>query len=521
MVSWEVVYKASVFVAEEMGVALKRSAFSPNIRERMDHSCVLLDREGRIVAQAEHIPVHLGSMKVGAENLMKYLKDKGTSLEEGDMIVLNDPYISGTHLNDLMIVAPVYHGGQIIAYVANKAHHVDVGGPVPGSMNPSAKTIYEEGLLIPPVKLMRNGKLEEDIMRLIVENSKTPRTSAGDLNAQIAANKMGIKRVIEMIERYGLEAVLAGWNRAIEYSRSLSLLSTKKWEGKASEAEDYLELDDKDVKIRAMVSVESGMIRVDFSGSSPQVPAPINAVYGVTFAATSYAVRVAMKEEVPVNEGFYGLIRVMAPEGSIVNPLKPAPVAGGNVETSQRIADVVLKALAGIAPDRIPAAGSGTMMNVMIGGQGERGYWAYYETIGGGTGGRPGKHGVSGVHVNMTNTLNTPIEIAERSYPVMYTMYKIREGSGGKGLYRGGDGIVRAFKVLSPARLSIIADRFRRGPYGLMGGLPGAPARVTIRGGDGRQEVMPSKFSTQLEAGDEVIIETPGGGGWGSPEAKP
>jgi N-methylhydantoinase B len=245
----------------------------------------------------------------------------------------------------------------------------------------------------------------------------------------------------------------------------------------------------------------------------------LNAVYGVTFSATTYAVRVALEGDIPVNEGFYSLVEVVAPEGSIVNPRKPAPVAGGNVETSQRIADVVLRALAEAVPNRIPAAGSGTMMNVMIGGYDEeRGYWAYYETIGGGTGGRPGRDGVSGVHVNMTNTLNTPIEVAERSYPILYTAYRIREGSGGTGRYKGGDGIVRAFRVLKPARLSVLAERFRHRPYGLWGGEPGKPAKVTIRRSSGLEEVMPSKFTVDLEPGDEVVIETPGGGGWGPAE---
>ncbi|MEM4961519.1 MAG: hydantoinase B/oxoprolinase family protein, partial [Acidilobaceae archaeon] len=444
MVSWEIIYKASVFIAEEMGVALKRSAFSPNIKERMDHSCAVLDSRGLIVAQAEHIPVHLGSFRVGVSNVLKWLKDNNVSLEEGDMIILNDPYISGTHLNDVMVLAPVYYKGEIIAYVVNKAHQVDVGGPMPGSMNPNARTIYEEGLIVPPVKMVKRGRVDNDIMRLIVENSKTPKVTLGDLNAQLAANRMGAKRVLELINKYGLEEVIMGWSKAIDYGRSLALLNLRDWRKGYSKAEDYIELNDEDITIRVLVEVRDDGIRADYTGSSRQVDAPLNAVYGVTFAATSYAIRVAMSSDVPVNEGFYSVIEVNAPEGTIVNPVKPAPVAGGNVETSQRIADVVLRALAELVPDRIPAAGSGTMMNVMIGGyDNERGYWAYYETIGGGTGGRPGKNGVSGVHVNMTNTLNTPIEVAERNYPIIYTTYMIRNGSGGKGLYRGGDGIIR------------------------------------------------------------------------------
>lgn len=517
MVFWELIYKATVFIAEEMGVALKRSAFSPNIRERMDHSCAILDPEGRIVAQAEHIPVHLGSFRVGVTNTLRWLEKEKINLENNDMIVLNDPYISGTHLNDIMLLAPVYLGERLVAYVVNKAHQVDVGGPVPGSMNPQARTIYEEGLIIPPVKLVKRGSVDRDVLRLIVENSKTPKVTEGDTYAQIAANKSGIRRILELINKYGLETVLEGWNEAIEHGRMITLKSMSNWKHGVYDAIDYLELPDRSLSLKVKVTVSGNEVKVNFTGSEPQVEAPLNAVYGVTFSATSYAIRVALEGDIPVNEGFYSLIEVHAPEGTIVNPRKPAPVAAGNVETSQRVADVVLKALAEAVPNRIPAAGSGTMMNVLLGGYDEeKGYWAYYETIGGGSGGRPGKDGVSGVHVNMTNTLNTPIEIAERSYPILYTAYMIREGSGGKGKYRGGDGIIRAFKVMKHARLSVIAERFRHRPYGLWGGEPGAPGRIIIKRANGKVEEMPSKFTVDLEPGDEVVIETPGGGGWGS-----
>jgi len=517
VVSWELVYKATVFIAEEMGVALKRSAFSPNIRERMDHSCAVLNSQGLIVAQAEHIPVHLGSFRVGVLNTLKWLRDRGISLEEGDMVVLNDPYISGTHLNDVMVLAPVHYRGEVVAYVVNKAHQVDVGGPVPGSMNPAARTIYEEGLIIPPVKIVRRGVVDEDIVRIIAENSKTPRVTIGDLHAQIAANRVGARRVLELIERYGLEVVESSWSKAIEYGRAKTLHSLKSWVGRSSEALDYLELPDRDLIVRVRVEIREDGVVVDFTGSSEQVEAPLNAVYGVTFSATAYSVRVVAGGDIPVNEGFYSTLTVVAPEGTIVNPRRPAPVSGGNVETSQRVADVVLRALADIAPERVPAAGSGTMMNILMGGYDEeRGYWAYYETVGGGTGGRPGKDGVSGVHVNMTNTLNTPIEVAERSYPIIYTAYKIREGSGGAGLYRGGDGIIRAFKVLKPARLSILAERFRHKPYGLWRGEPGKPGRVVVRRASGETIELPSKATIDLGEGDEVVIETPGGGGWGA-----
>ena len=517
MVSWEIIHKATIYVAEEMGVALKRSAFSPNIRERMDHSCAVVDESGRIVAQAEHIPVHLGSFRVGVNNLLRWLEKENVSLEKGDMVLLNDPYISGTHLNDLMLLAPVYYENRLIGYVVNKAHHVDVGGPVPGSMNPDAKTIYEEGVIIPPIKLVRRGSVDKDLMRLFAENFKSPGIVIGDLSAQIAANLRGIEMILRLVEKYGLGSVQDAWNRSIEYSRELSLREISEWPRGSYYAEDYMELGEKDLVIRATIEISEKEIRVDFTGTSENVYAPINAVYGVTFAATSFAIRSLMREDIAINEGFYSIINVEAPEGTLLNPRKPVPVSGGNVETSQRVVDVIFKALSIALPNRVPAAGSGTMMNVMIGGLRRDGsYWSYYETIGGGTGARPGKHGVSGVHVNMTNTLNTPIEIAERNYPIIYTSYRIREGSSGEGIYRGGDGIVRSFKLVEGvARLSILAERFRRGPWGLWGGGSGKSGRVVIRRASGEVLEMPSKFSIDIYEGDEVIIETPGGGGIG------
>ncbi|MFP3484994.1 MAG: hydantoinase B/oxoprolinase family protein [Vulcanisaeta sp.] len=516
MVSWELVFRASVFIAEEMGVALRRSAFSPNIRERMDLSCAIVDSEGNIVAQAEHIPVHLGSFRVGVRNLLNWLGKEGVELGPGDVVMLNDPYISGTHLNDIMVMEPIYVEGRLVGYVVNKAHHVDVGGPVPGSINPSARTIYEEGLVIPPVKIVKGGELNRDLLNMVLSNFKTPETAMGDLTAQLSANRVGVARVRELMSRYGVEEVLRAWREGIEYGRKLSLLETSKWPEGDYEAVDYMELGEELLPIRVKVSIRNGLVSADFSGTHGQVEAPINAVFGVTFAAVSFVIRSLIGGDVPTNEGFYSIINVNAPEGTLVNPRKPAPVSGGNVETSQRIADVVFKALAQALPGKVPAAGSGTMMNVMIGGSlPNGGYWAYYETVGGGTGGRPGKPGVSGVHVNMTNTLNTPIEIAERQYPILFTAYRIREGSGGPGRYRGGDGIVRAFRVLMPARLSIMAERFRTRPWGLNGGGDGMPGSVTVIRSNGSVEKLPSKVTIDLGPGDEVIIETPGGGGYG------
>lgn len=514
---WELIYRATAFIAEEAGAALKRSALSPNIRERMDHSVAVLDAEGRIVAQAEHIPVHLGSFYVGVKNLLAHLEREGVELGEGDAVALNDPYISGTHLNDVMVLSPIYWRGRLVGYVVNKAHHVDVGGPVPGSINPSARTIYEEGFILPPVKVAQRGELRREILEIWASNVKTPEASLGDLKAQLAANHVGAGRVVELLDKYG-PAVEEAWGEAVEYGERLAKAELAGWPKGVYDAEDYLELGEDLLRVKVRLALGDGGVEADFAGSSPQVEAPLNAVLGVTFSATSFPVRCLLGPDVPTNEGFYKLIKVSAPEGTIVNPRRPAPVAGGNLETSQRVADAVFKALASAMPGRVPAAGSGTMMNVMMGGVYNGRYWSYYETIGGGTGGRPGKPGVSGVHVNMTNTLNTPIEIAERSYPILFTQYKIREWSGGAGRYKGGDGIVRAFKVLAPTRLAILADRFRIGPWGLEGGEAGRPGRAYVRRRDGAVEQLSSKTSVYLGEGDEVVIETPGGGGWGRPQ---
>ncbi|QXJ34046.1 hydantoinase B/oxoprolinase family protein [Saccharolobus shibatae] len=508
MTSWEIIHKAFEFIAEEMGVMLKRSAMSPNIRERMDHSCAITDVNGNIIAQAEHIPVHLGSFSIGVKSTLNVIGE----LEEGDMVVLNDPYISGTHLNDVMLLAPIYYNTKLVGFVVNKAHHVDVGGPLPSSLNPYATTIYEEGFVIPPVKVMKKGKINEEVISIIKENFKVPEVSIGDLNAQISANLNGINRIKQMFDKYGHENVLKTWDISIKYSKELALSEISKWGNGVGEDEDYLEIGDELKTIRLKVKVDENGIYADFYGTDNQIEGPLNAVYGVTFSAVSFVIRSLLGKDIPTNEGFYSVIKVNAPKGTIVNPNKPAAVGGGNVETSQRIADVTFKALSHIIA--VPAAGSGTMMNVMMGGIYRSKYWAYYETIGGGTGARPNKDGVSAVQVNMTNTLNTPIEIAERYYPIMFTTYKIREGSGGVGKYKGGDGIIRAFKVLEKTRLSIMAERFKVAPWGLKGGGNGKPARVTIIRIDGRKEEMPSKFSTILNKGDEVIIETPGGGGY-------
>jgi len=512
---WELVFKATEYIAEEAGIALRNSAFSPNIRERMDHSVAVVDAEGRIVAQAEHIPVHLGSFYVGVKNLLHYLSKEGVELEEGDAVLTNDPYISGTHLNDVMVLYPVHWRGRLVAYIASKAHYVDVGGSLPASLNPAAKTLYEEGVVIPPVKILRRGELNREVLVIILANFKTPDYARGDLEAQLAASRVGAARVKDLFEKFG--DVAKGWEEAVEYGRRLTLAEVEKWPKGVYKADDYLDWRGELLPIRIALEISERGVKADFTGTSRQVEAPINAVLGVTFSAVSFAVRSALGVDVPINHGFYEVISVEAPQGTLVTPVKPAAVGAGNLETSQRVADVTFLALSKALRGRIPAAGSGTMMNVMIGGFWKGRYWSYYETVGGGTGGRPGSPGVSGVHVNMTNTLNTPIEIAEREFPLKFTAYKIREGSGGRGKWPGGDGIVRSFKVLSKSTLSIIASRFKMGPWGLEGGEPGKPARVTIRRRNGTVEEIESA-TVELEEGDEVVIETPGGGGYGASE---
>ncbi len=514
MTDWEFVGKATQFVAEEMGVALKKSALSPNIRERMDHSCAITDSDGIVIAQAEHIPVHLGSFRIGIMNIMQWMRENETSLKDGDMLMTNDPYISGTHMNDVSIIAPVYVENEIVSYVVNKAHIVDVGGPVFGSLNPNAKNLFQEGLIIPPIRIVSNNSVNGELLSIILNNFKDPETALGDINAQIAANRTGTKRIGELFNRFGKELVDRSWKKLLENSRALSLGAMSEWKQGAFQAIDYLEIGREKVALKVIVKISRKGVIADFTGTSGEIEYPLNAVPGMTFSATAFAIRSALKSDIPTNEGFYSIIKIVAPEGSLVNPHRPYPVSGGNVETTQRIADIVLHALSQCV-EGIPSASSGTMFNVMIGGKRKNGkYWSYYETIGGGNGAGPGHKGSSGVHSNMTNTLNTPVEVAEKEYPLFYTSYTLRRNSGGKGEFSGGDGIIRSFRLLEKSSFSLIADRFNISPYALNGGGEGKPSSVLIKHGNRRWK-MTSKFSTELEAGDEVVLMTPGGSGYG------
>ncbi len=518
-VTIEVIKYALIYTAEEMGVILRNTAFSPNIRDRQDYSCAILSPYGDLVAQAEHIPVHLGSMVVASKNIVSWIEKEGETLESGDVILSNNPYITGTHLNDVMLLKPVYYRDEIIAFVANKAHHVDIGGSVPGSISVDAKTLYEEGLVIPPVKIVEENKLRDDVVKLIQANIRTPEYFKGDIMAQIAALNIGEKRIVELVEKHGVETISEAYEKIIEYTMNytrnkLADLVKKYYAEGVYEAEDYLESKTgKLLRIHARITVKTNKLIVDYTGSSEQVDEPLNAVYGVTVAATTFALKTIIDPEMPMNQGFYEIVSINAPEGTILNPKPPAPVGGGNLETSQRIVDVVYLALSKAFPDIVPAASCGTMTNVLLGGRN----WAFYETIACGSGGRPVSDGVDGVHTNMTNTLNTPIEIAEREYPILFVAYKLRRDSCGAGRYRGGLGVTRAFKILEDnVVLTVFSEREKLRPRGLAGGEPGAPSyHYIVR--EGKVIELGSKNTVILKRDDIVYINTPGGGGYGDP----
>ncbi len=516
----EIIRNAAIFASEEMGVVLRNTAYSPNIKDRLDHTCSILTPSGELAAQAEHIPVHLGSMAIGVKNTLDYLKKEGTYLEPGDIIMVNDPYIAGTHLNDITLLKPVYSNEKLVAIVADKAHHVDVGGFVPGSLGGNVSELLQEGVVIPPVKIAERGKLRKDLIKIIAENVRTPEYFKGDLRAQIAALNVGERRILELVGKYGVNILLEAWDEILGYTERYTKNRIRSL-GRFGrfEAEDYLELNDRILKLKVLLEIKgSGEITVDFSGTDEQVEAPINAVYGVTVAATSFAIKSVIDPEMPVNHGFYRAVNIFAPLGTIVNPKKPVPVSGGNTETSQRIADVVFRALAKVFPERVPAASCGTMTNVTMGGVTDERRWAFYETIGCGSGGRPSSDGIDGVHTNMTNTLNTPIERIEADYPVIMVEYRLRKDSEGSGTFRGGLGITRAFKLAKgKATITVLAERCKTSPWGLKKGLPGERAKHYVIKKDGSVIELECKESITIEEGDIVYINTPGGGGYGDP----
>jgi N-methylhydantoinase B len=502
-------------IAEEMGATLKRTAFSPNIKERRDYSCALFNSTGEMIAQGDHMPVHLGSMPLSVKAAIA-----NQDIRPGDMVILNDPYAGGTHLPDITLVSGVFDKGKLRFYVASRAHHSDVGGMSPGSM-PIAEEIYQEGLRIPPVKLVSRGVVNKDIWDLILLNVRTPVEREGDLAAMFASNRTGERRLMETVAKYGWDEVDRYTREILNYSERMTRLAIRSIPNGVYEAEDHLDDDgvnDRPIRLAVKIKVRGDSVEVDFSKSDPQVAGSVNSVFAITASAVFYVFRTLVDAPIPSNAGGMRPIRVIAPEGTIVNARPPAAVCGGNVETSQRIVDVLYKCLARALPGKIPAASQGTMNNLTFGGTDPRTGKpvAYYETVCGGMGARPHLEGISGVHTHMTNSLNTPVEAFEHSYPARVIRYGLRRGSGGAGKNRGGDGVVREIRFLSRTQVTVLSDRRKVAPYGLSGGRSGSPGRNSIvRAKGGRQE-MPSKFTALLEAGDVLSIETPGGGGWGS-----
>ncbi len=517
-IAFEVFKNLFVSVAEEMGVTLCRTSFSPNIKERLDYSCAVYDAAGQTIAQGDHMPVHLGAMPLSVRAAI----DHGP-MDPGDVVVLNDPFRGGTHLPDITMVSPVFLGRarRPAFYVANRAHHSDVGGMSPGSM-PLAREIFQEGLIIPPVKLVRRGTIVADVMAMILANVRTPDERDGDLTAQIAANRVAEVRLREIVAKYGARTV-ASYAAAVQNHTERVLRATiAQIPDGGYTFEDRLDDDGfaaDPIAIRVRITIAGDGAVVDFTGSDPQTTGGVNANFAITLSATLYAFRCLVREDVLYNAGIARAVRVIAPAGTIVNAERPSAVAGGNVETSQRITDVVFGALARALPARLPAASQGTMNNVTFGGRhpttGRP--FAYYETIGGGMGARPGLDGISGVHTHMSNTRNTPIEAIEHYLPVRIRQYAIRGGSGGAGRWRGGDGIVREYEVLTETDVTVLSDRRIGVPYGAEGGAPGQPGRNTLVR-DGVETPLPGKVRITLGAGDRLRIESPGGGGYGSAE---
>ena len=567
-------------VAEEMGVTLQRTAFSPNIKERLDFSCAVFDNTGKMVAQAAHIPVHLGSMPLSVLAAIDAME-----MMPGDMIALNDPYRGGTHLPDITLVAPVFSDADIVEeaskkvrslkrsgpvitrmdsdgplmketiqkpvvrnemedgyternvepetqltepqgkikrpvfFVANRAHHADVGGMTPGSM-PIATSVIQEGIRIPPIKLIRGGELDTDLWEFILANVRTPGERRGDMEAQLAANRVGERRLREMVDKYGAPEITQYMQELCAYASRMVRARLREIPNGRYTYTDALDNDgitDEPIEIRVAIEIEDDTAVVDFTGTAEQVRGSVNAIYAITLSAVFYAFRCIAGADVPANAGCLEPIRVVAPEGTVVNAKFPAAVAGGNVETSQRIVDVLLGALAQACPDQIPAASSGTMNNLTIGGYdvSRRKDFTYYETIAGGMGARPNRDGIDAIHTHMTNTMNTPIEAIETNYPMQVAAYSIRRGTGGAGKFRGGAGVIRALRLLTEAEVTILSERRTRGPYGLQGGEPGTPGRNVLIS-DGKETPLASKVSISTRQGDVIRIETPGGGGFSS-----
>ncbi len=516
-------------VAEEMGVTLRRTSFSPNIKERRDYSCAVFDSDGRVIAQGDHMPVHLGSMPMAVAAALREVE-----IGPGDVVAVNDPFAGGTHLPDVTLISSVVsrrssvgrkerrttdHGQPTLFYVANRAHHADIGGATPGSMG-LATDVYGEGVRIPPIRIVRGGEIVKDVMKLILTNVRSSDERRADFEAQIGSLKTGEMRLLEIVERRGEKEARDYAAHLIAYSARMMRRAIASIPDGSYEAEDALDDDgitDEEVPIRVRINIKGDRAIVDFTGSSPQVTGAVNAVEAITVSAVSYCFRCLVGDDVQASAGLIEPIEVIAPKGTVVNANPPASVAGGNVETSQRIVDTVFKALSRAIPGRIPAASQGTMNNLTIGGidphTGQE--FSYYETVAGGMGARPNVDGLNATHTHMTNSLNTPAEALEYAYPLRVREYRIRKRSGGKGKQKGGDGAIREIEMLAPAQMSLLSDRRKRAPYGLQGGKDGERGRAFIIRRDGRREELTSKGTWQMDSGDRVRIETPTGGGFG------
>lgn len=523
-VTLEVTRNAAAAVCEEMNANLIRTGYSPNIKERRDCSCALFDADAEMVAQAENMPVHLGSMPFSVRAAVDRFPRE--SLEPGDAILLNDPFYGGAHLPDLTLVTPVYHDGELVAFTANRAHHADVGGSHAGSVSADSTEIYQEGLRIPPVKLFEAGEPNEAVFEMVLSNVRTPDERRGDLRAQEAANETGRRRFSELAERYGADELTVALEEIKDYSERRMRSEIESLPDGTYSFADVLDDDGAgtvDLPIEVALTVDGDEIRVDFAGTADQTAGPVNAVFAVTASATYYAVRCVTDPEIPPNHGCYRPVTIDAPEGSLVNPDPPAAVVGGNLETSQRVTDVVLGAFAEVVPERVVAGSQGTMNNVTFGGRDPRSDepYAFYETQGGGFGGRAGKDGLDGVHVHMSNTMNTPAEVLETAYPLRVARYELREDSGGAGEFRGGLGLRRDITVRDhTATFSLLADRQTHRPYGLFGGGDGESGSAVRIDPDGDTARLPQKSTHALPPGTTVSIRTPGGGGYGDPAAR-
>ena len=522
----EIIRSSLVYASEEMGIALRNSAYSPNIRDRMDHSAAIFDNQARLLAQAEHIPVHLGSLPWGLAKTLEYCDREGIDLEEFSMIMVNNPYLAGTHLNDVTVIRPICYANRIVAYAVNKAHHSDVGGRVPGSISIDAKSLFEEGVVIDPTYVIRKNKFVDSAVTSLTSKSRTPKERKGDLKAQTAANITGDRRVQELVKKHGRKMFQQACTESLRKTEQLMRLRLSKIPSGTYQAQDYLEdPDGLDIRLKVTLTLSKGSLKVDYTGTDSQVSNPLNAVYGVTLSGVYYVTRTLTGDDVPANHGAFTPITVHAPEGTILNPTFPQPVAGGNVETSQRNADLLYRAFSKAIPAKVPADSGGSMNNIMMGGTHKGRNWAFYETIGVGLGARIDADGIDGIQANMTNTMNTPIEEIERSYPLLIKQYELRLNSSGPGRHRGGTGIVRSYQALTDnITVTVLADRGRNRPRGLFGGGPGARTEVNLyeRGARGktRKTRLPVKVTVVLEEGDVIEIRTAGGGGYGKPEKR-